>query len=941
MPKVIGLFIHMENYVTWPLIDGVIEAARQHDVRVITHTVPIGDLYWNISGADVERIYPRLQSHLDGVVFGFPGLNLQQYAAQLWARGVPVCLVARRYGDLPYALCANAEPIRDLVLSLARRGHTRIAYIEGWKDNLSAVERHRGYLAGLAAAGLPYDPDLIIPSEFKEEMAHTNVHALLQRGIRFTALVASNDLSALGALAALHEFGLRVPDDVELTGFDNISRSRWSSPPLSTFDFPLFQMAFLATQAVVQGIRQQPYEREIVVPATYIPRSSTRATATTTTATDPVRETNYKDFIHAVQLERLQGEATAAGLLQRLTKAPAESPEYSAVFEALLAETSRLRMDPECLLPLLEAHSSNTAATAAHERARRLVAANALDEQSHRAESADLFHSATRAVTELVFNTAEEAAVIELLKRTLRNFNVDQAGLYTAPETETDPAGTPAAGMWYWWSPTLPGGEIREAKQDLAAIDPALFLTGANANWLLAPLFYGQQLFGLMVLDMNSEYLVYYADLVRHFATALHAARIYRALAQANGALKDSEYFYHSLVESLPQIIIRKDSAGRITYANAVYAELLERPLSEIIGREESAFYPPDYAERFRQHDRQVAASRQPMEFEYVVERPGRPRRFLHGKKVPLSAADGQLIGVQSLFWDITSFRETENQLKQTQQELVETSRLAGIAEISTGILHNLGNVLNSVNTSAGLTATRLRQLRLAGLEKMVEILPPDPAKLGEFVTTDQRGQRLPAFLAQLAGHLRTEQAGISDEIKSLRQHIDHMNEIVAAQQGFARVETVLENLSAADLVEHALRISETTLHRHSITVVREFLPVPPIRAERHKVLQILVNLIRNAKESVKLTDSLEKRIVLIVRPTPGPRVQIAVTDNGAGVAPENLVRLFTFGFTTKADGHGFGLHSSALVAHEIGATLVAHSQGENQGATFVLDLPA
>ena len=155
MPKVIGLFMHMEGYVTWPLVDGVIQAARQHDVRVITHTLPIGDSYWNLTAADVERIYPRVQSHLDGIVFAFPGKGLQEYAAQFWARGLPVALVARRHGELPYAICANAETVRDTVAALARRGHTRIAYLDGWKNNFSADERRRGYLDGLAAAGLP------------------------------------------------------------------------------------------------------------------------------------------------------------------------------------------------------------------------------------------------------------------------------------------------------------------------------------------------------------------------------------------------------------------------------------------------------------------------------------------------------------------------------------------------------------------------------------------------------------------------------------------------------------------------------------------------------------------------------------------------------------------------------------------------------------------
>ena len=932
--------MHMEGYITWPVIDGFMQAARQQGVQVLTYTAPLGDLYWHLTDDDVARIYPHWQSRLDGMVFAFPGEGLQQYASKLWARGFPVSLVARRCGDLPYAVCANRETVRDGIVALAQRGHRRIAFLDGLKGNFSADERRQGYYEGLAAAGLPVDPDLVIPSEFHEEVARANVHAHLQRGVDFTALVASNDLAALGALAALHDSGLRVPDDVELTGFDNIARARWSTPPLSTFDFPLFQMTFRATEEVIRCARRQPYQREVVVPATYVPRATTRDVSAAGTAPD--LGAGQKHFIHAMQLERLRGEATAAALLQRLDEAPPESAAYSEVFAALLAEAGRLRIAADCLLPLLARHAAATGAAGISDHEHHLVAAAALDDQLHRAESAGMFHSATRAVTELAFTAAEEATVIALLKRTLRNLGVDRAGLYTTPEVEARPGEPRAPGTWYWWSPTLPGGESRAPMAGVEAIDPdALFGAGPDANWLLAPLFYDQRQFGLMVLDMNSEYLVHYSDLVRHFATALHAARIYRALAQANGALQASEYFYHSLVESLPQIIVRKDTTGRITYANAAFAELLGRPLAEIVGRNEAEFYPPGHAHKFRMDDLNVITTRQTFEFESVTEKEGQPRRYLHGKKVPLFEADGRPIGVQTLFWDVTVFRETEDKLKQTQQELVETSRLAGIAEISTGILHNLGNVLNSVNTSAGLTSVRLRQLRLAGLEKMAEILPTAPAALGEFVATDPRGQRLPVFLTQLAGYLRTEQTGLTDEIKALRQHIDHMNEIVAAQQGFARVEGTVDLLAPAELVEYALRVSESSLNRHGVVVVREFLPVPTVRGERHKVVQILVNLVRNAKESVKQSAVAPKRLVLGVRPMADGRVQISVADNGAGIAPENLVRLFSFGFTTKAGGHGFGLHSSALLAREIGATLVAHSEGEGKGATFVLELPA
>jgi signal transduction histidine kinase len=135
------------------------------------------------------------------------------------------------------------------------------------------------------------------------------------------------------------------------------------------------------------------------------------------------------------------------------------------------------------------------------------------------------------------------------------------------------------------------------------------------------------------------------------------------------------------------------------------------------------------------------------------------------------------------------------------------------------------------------------------------------------------------------------------------------------------------------------MRMNEGTLSRHGVQVVREFATVPPMNAEKHKILQILVNLLRNAKHACQDSDTVDKR--LTVRVTDGEgRVKISIIDNGIGISPENMTRIFNHGFTTRAGGHGFGLHSSALAAQEMGGALTAHSDGPGLGAAFTLDLP-
>lgn len=145
--------------------------------------------------------------------------------------------------------------------------------------------------------------------------------------------------------------------------------------------------------------------------------------------------------------------------------------------------------------------------------------------------------------------------------------------------------------------------------------------------------------------------------------------------------------------------------------------------------------------------------------------------------------------------------------------------------------------------------------------------------------------------------------------------------------------------MAVEEVVEEALQIHSTVFIRHDIEVRREFLPVPPLIAEKHKILQILINLFRNAKEACEGGESPEKVIVVrILRKD--PMVGIEVQDNGTGIPPENLTRIFAHGFTTKIDGHGFGLHGAALAAGEMGGSLSVRSDGVGKGATFVLELP-
>jgi PAS domain S-box-containing protein len=289
---------------------------------------------------------------------------------------------------------------------------------------------------------------------------------------------------------------------------------------------------------------------------------------------------------------------------------------------------------------------------------------------------------------------------------------------------------------------------------------------------------------------------------------------------------------------------------------------------------------------------------------------------------------------------DITERRRSEEEMVRMNGQLLDVSRQAGMAEVATSVLHNVGNVLNSVNVSCSVISDKLRRSRISSVHKTAQVLQQHQSDLPAFFATNPTGQKLPKFLTKLALHLSEEQAAVLSELESLSKNIHHINDIVAMQQSHAKnIGGVRETLPLDGLVEDALRLNGDSLVRHKVQIVREFNAVEPVSLEKHKVMQILVNLLRNAKHALKDSDRSDKRLVIRIH-RDDDRVLVSLCDNGVGIPPENLTRIFAHGYTTKPYGHGFGLHSGVLAAQEMGGRLTAYSEGRGTGATFTLELP-
>jgi PAS domain S-box-containing protein len=335
-----------------------------------------------------------------------------------------------------------------------------------------------------------------------------------------------------------------------------------------------------------------------------------------------------------------------------------------------------------------------------------------------------------------------------------------------------------------------------------------------------------------------------------------------------------------------------------------------------------------------------AVASRKPYNHEYrMIAADGRAVWIRESGDVLLDN-DGQPKLVRGIFQDITEHKLAAAELDKLNKQLMETSRHAGMAEVATGVLHNVGNVLNSVNVSSTLIHDKLRNSEITSLVQLGGLLRQHEAGLAIFLTDDPRGKLIPGFIIQLADQLGAEQVQLQEEQGKLSRNIEHIKEIVSMQQNYASVSGVLEPLSLAKLVDDALQMNTAGLSRHGVQVIRQYADVPPATADKHKVLQILVNLMHNAKYALDASPTLVKKLTVGIGLNGNHRLKVTVSDNGIGIPPENLTRIFAHGFSTRKGGHGFGLHSGANAAKEMGGQLIAHSEGLGRGATFILELP-
>jgi signal transduction histidine kinase len=283
-------------------------------------------------------------------------------------------------------------------------------------------------------------------------------------------------------------------------------------------------------------------------------------------------------------------------------------------------------------------------------------------------------------------------------------------------------------------------------------------------------------------------------------------------------------------------------------------------------------------------------------------------------------------------------------ELSERHRQLLEAARQAGMAEVAVGALHNVGNLLNSVSVSAEEIHAAALAAERSGFVRATALLTEHAHDLPGFFAHDPRAALLPGYLGKAADALTQELARVRTEAGELLERTGLVRESIRALQDHARgarEQLLRERFGVAEIVRSALEIQRPHLERYGVEVRQELAAVPPLLAPRSKLVHVLVNLLKNAAESMLSTPEGQRVITVVAAARSDGSLELQVRDRGEGIAAENLPKVFTYGFTTKRDGHGFGLHTCANYMRQMGGTIEVQSAGPGQGATFTLTFGA
>ena len=279
-----------------------------------------------------------------------------------------------------------------------------------------------------------------------------------------------------------------------------------------------------------------------------------------------------------------------------------------------------------------------------------------------------------------------------------------------------------------------------------------------------------------------------------------------------------------------------------------------------------------------------------------------------------------------------TAFDHMSTRLADTHKRLADASHAAGMSQVADTVIHNVGNVLTNVNSLIETATDRVDGLRVAPLNKLA-------GRLRQGGNRDEVLAATPDYLQRLSAELEKDQCELSGLLSTLHDNVQHIHSVIRDQRQYTQQSIDQKQVSMVEIINEAVACCQANLLQDEIVVRFSFTRDCVIQSDRSLLLQIIINLIGNARNAMIESDC-ESRLLQLSLTDQNDMARFAVSDCGCGMTTETLARVFDAHFTTRAAGTGLGLHFSAITIKRLGGKIVAQSDGLGQGSTFTIELP-